>query len=371
VARQRGRYYIYNVDAAQASVQISKPGFNSEPAEQKVVVQKGAMSRLAFKLTPVPTTATLRLLGALPGTQVRIDGTAQELLADGSLSTTVSEGDHTVGLTREGYKPKSLRIAARAGQTVTLGASELAVDSPNTGKLVLTARSPANARVALQRGELEIPIGGRETEVPEGDYTLVATAPGFRDLSRPVHISGPLVASADIVLVAIPQIVRMEGWDDPQGWSLENGWYQRKGGSFVLFKPSARRGTYEFTARHKSRQLPFFGGGQIRWVLNYKDQQNYDLYEIDGDKLAWKRIIDGKPGIQKQARHGVKIKDETYRLILEVGQAPFTGRLYDGQTWKTLPQLEVGALNTDGRFGFYLPNSDEMWLTDFAFKPRE
>ena len=372
VTRQRGRYYIYNVDAASASVQISKPGFDSDPAEQKVVVRKGATARLAFKLTPAPTTATLHLLGALPGTHVSIDGTPHELLADGSLSTTVSEGDHTIGLTREGYQMKSLRISARAGQTVTLGAPELAVDSPNTGKLTITARSPANARVVLQRGESEIPIGGREAEVPEGDYTLLATAPGFRDLSQPVHISEPLPASAAVVLVAIPQIVRMEGWDDPQGWRLENGWYQRKGGSFVLFKPSARNGTYEFTARHKSRQLPFFGGGQIRWVLNYnKEPQDYDLYEIDGDKLSWKRIIDGKQGAQRQARHGVKIKDETYRLILEVGSGQFTGKLYDGQTWKTLPQLEVGALNTDGRFGFYLPNNDEMWLTDFVFKPKE
>ena len=118
--------------------------------------------------------------------------------------------------------------------------------------------------------------------------------------------------------------------------------------------------------------MPIFRGGQIRWVVNYVDARNYDLYELDGQKLSWKRFVDGKPGPDKQAPHGVKIQDDTYRMIVEVGSGQLNGKIFDGKTWKALPPLDASnTISKEGRFGFFLPNNEEMWLTDFEFKPNE
>jgi hypothetical protein len=200
----------------------------------------------------------------------------------------------------------------------------------------------------------------------------VATAAGYRELSSPLRITEGNPISLDVELAAIPQVVRMEGWNEPKGWALQNGWYHRKGGEFVLFKGSSSRGAIQFTARHRGRQLPMFRGGQLRWVVNYQDARNYELYEMDGQKVVWKRFQDGRPGPAKQAPHGVKIQGETYRLIVEVGPGQPVTKIFDGKVWQPLPPLAGNATNSvEGQFGFYLPENEEMWLTDFVFRPLE
>jgi hypothetical protein len=93
---------------------------------------------------------------------------------------------------------------------------------------------------------------------------------------------------------------------------------------------------------------------------------------LDGERLSWKRFQDGKAVAQRQAPHGVRIQNETYRLALEAGSAPFAGKIFDGAAWKALPTLNANTSRpADSRFGFYLPNNEEMWLADFVFKPIE
>jgi hypothetical protein len=292
---------------------------------------------------------------------------------DGSISATVEPGGHEIELTRPGFKPRILRFSAKAGQSIAFGGNDVVVDDLPTGRMTITSRTPANATIVLRRsGGTETAVQGRVADLPEGDYTLIASAAGYRDKSMPVRITEGTPASIDINLVAIPQIVRMEGWDDPMGWNPEGDWYHRKGGSFVLFRGSSSRGTIQFTARHRGRQLGFFGGGRIRWVVNYVDAQNYDLFELDGKNISWKRFRDGRASAGKQAPHGVKIQEETYRLTLEVGASRFVGMIFDGKGWKPLPELDDDSPDSSqGRFGFFLPNNEEMWLADFAFNPTE
>jgi hypothetical protein len=367
-ALQRGRYLIYNLDAKETTVEISKAGFDVEPPSQAITIRKGLITPATFKLTPTPTTATLLIHGALPGTRLSLNGTAHELQPNGGLELTIPPGTHRIEFTRPGFKPKSRQFSAQAGQTITLAGNDVLVNEGTTGRLTITSRVPPNSRVMLRQGGLEVPITGREAEVPEGDYTLIASAEGFRDFSRAVRIANGSPAVMDIQLARIPQVVRMEGWDNPGGWKLENGWYNRKGGNFALFKPSSPAGTVQFTARHRGRQFPAFRGGRIRWVINYADASNYELYELDGQRLYWRRFAGGQPGAEKQAPHGVRIQNDTYRLVLDIGTGQGPGKIFDGTTWKPLPAL---AEPGEGRFGFYLPNEEEMWLIDFSFNPTE
>jgi hypothetical protein len=315
--------------------------------------------------------ATLRVFGALPGTRVGLNGTVHELEPDGSVTMTVAPGDYRIELTRPGFKTKSLRFSAKAGQSIAFGGDDVRVSDPVAGRITIASRSPADATVVLRRAATETLLQGRAAEVPEGDYTLIASAPGYRDKSVPVRIAEGSPVALDVELVAIPQIVRMEGWDNPAAWKPEGDWYYRKGGGAVLFNGSSDRGTIHFTARHKGKQLALFGGGRIRWVANYVSPQNYDLYELDGKNLSWRRFKNGSAGPEKQAPHGVKINSETYRLTLEVGAGRFAGMLFDGTGWKPLPALHEDNPASEGRFGFFLPNNEEMWLSDFVFKPVE
>ena len=372
LTQQRGRYYIRNIDAQPVTIQVVKDGFRSDPPEQEVTVRKGETTKLSFHLTPIPTTGNLRLVGLLPDTRVSLDGAPYEFGPGGSLVATLHEGEHRIELTRPGFQPKSLRVTLQAGKTVTLSGSDVSVDNQVTGKLVLTSRSPASAKVALQGHGSEIPVPGPETEAPEGDYTLVASAPGYRELSKPVRIAEGIPVSLEIRLPLIPQPVHMEAWDEPSGWKLENGWYTRKGGMFLLYRPSAKTGAFQFMARHKGKQLALFGGGNIQWVVRYVDARNYDLYQIDKERLSWRRVVNGKPGPEKKALHRVAIKEETYRLELEISPGEFSGKIYDGQSWKALPRLDDEVPHPlDSRFGLFLPGNEEMWVNGVEFKPRE
>ena len=371
ITKQKGHYYLYNLEAAPTSIQIAKNGFQSDPSEQKVAVRKGETVSVPFKLTPISivTTGTLHILGVLPGTRVTMDGTAYDLQADGSLTATLKEGEHIIDFKRPGYKPKSVKLPMKAGQTTNLSGREVMVDEVVTGKLVVASRNPANAKLVLRRRDgTEIPITD-QAEEPEGDYTLIATAPGFKDQTLPVHIAEGTPASVDVRLVHILVKMHMEGWENPGAWKQQEGWYSRKGGNFALFNASSIAGTYQFTARPGNQ---FLRGGHVQWVVNYVDNKNYELYQMDKDKVTWKRFVNGKPGPEKREAHRINIKDETYRFLLEASSGQVVQKVFDGQTWQPLPQLSEGGANpSGGKFGFYLPGNDEIRISDFEFTPKE
>jgi hypothetical protein len=47
-----------------------------------------------------------------------------------------------------------------------------------------------------------------------------------------------------------------------------------------------------------------------------------------------------------------------------------TGKIFDGQTWMPLPRLGTLAPR-EGRFGFFLPGNEEVWISGFEFRPKE
>ena len=70
--------------------------------------------------------AILRIRGALPGTQVAVDGKpVGQIQKDERLSVDVSTGQHTIELSKQGYAPKRIARNFEAGQTVGLEAAEV------------------------------------------------------------------------------------------------------------------------------------------------------------------------------------------------------------------------------------------------------
>jgi serine/threonine protein kinase len=104
-------------------VRVEKPGF-SNPPTQRVEIRKGSVERLTFKLTPL--TPVLAVRGALPGTQVSVDGRLLGATdADGNFSAAVPAGDHSIELSKERHRAKRTQVRFESGRTVQLGGAEV------------------------------------------------------------------------------------------------------------------------------------------------------------------------------------------------------------------------------------------------------
>ena len=67
--------------------------------------------------------------GALTGAAVSIDGTSHGTIAhDGSFSTQLEPGRHTIALSRDTFRPRKLEREFSAGQTVRLGIEDVALE---------------------------------------------------------------------------------------------------------------------------------------------------------------------------------------------------------------------------------------------------
>src|SRR5581483_808464 len=317
---------------------------------------------------PIPTSGTVQVKGLAAGSQLLIDGQMQTLQPDGSVQATLSEGQHTVELQRPGYRPKTLRRLVASGQTIELTAADFALEKlPTSGTIVLTV-VPRDARVTYRQGSgQEVAAPSAKFELPEGTYTFKATAPNYQERTETVELVAGETATVamhlpPVSVVAVKPADPMEGWVDPKGWNPDAGWYKRKGGGFVLYKTKC---LFQFTARRADRR--FFGSRRLQWVVNYVDQKNYILFQIDKEKVSWRTFSDGKPGPEtKVPHHGVVVND-AYQLQIDMRSGRVETAVYNGKDWQRvdggIPSLP------NGRFGFFVPGNDEVWINEFRFSP--
>jgi hypothetical protein len=166
-----------------------------------------------------------------------------------------------------------------------------------------------------------------------------------------------------------PKIAGMADFDDPGAWSKQGDLWTHKGGGFIPFKPRPN-GVITFTVQ-LLRGGNLFRGGRIRWVLQYVDSKNYDLFELDRKNLWSKVIIDGKTFERGKYEHNLSDKDKFYTLQIESAPERLTHRVMNGGEWKPLDTwAETGRDFTQGKFAFLVQGSDEIGITDFQFKPR-
>lgn len=358
-------------------VRVAKEGFQEAP-EQVVQIRKGEESRLEFKLRPLPAVAALSIRGATPGAQVLLDqnpiGTVE---TDGSFSfSNVSPGEHTIELRKDKFKPRQVRRAFAAGQTVQLAESEVALRG-TVGTLRVTF-SPAGARVILTRAGEAQPrvLGGASLELEEGSYTLVAQAPGYQDHTEQVKIVAGQTASLTVNLSREPQRVApvavrgMEGFEEPKAWTQEGNWYLRRGGGFVLYRAAPAGGTFAFNVMLAA------GGGILRgkrleWVVGFRDEKNYLLFQLDRDSFRRIQVVNGRR-TESRKPHGLPMKDYLVATLrIDVTATEVIHRVRKGEQWAVLDSFTVpGQSPAAGQFGLLIQGKDEVRLSDFSFYPK-
>ncbi|MGH9529380.1 MAG: protein kinase domain-containing protein [Terriglobales bacterium] len=351
-----GQLTIPNLDPKEYAVRVSKNGFNELP-EQKIRIRKGEQGKLIFNLQPLPHLATLSIQGAPPGAAVLIDqtqiGTVQP---DGTLnSSTINPGDHIIELRKDRFKPRQIKRHFVAGSTVSLAAADVALESaPAQLKITYT---PADAVVTLLKpGEAPTRVtSGNALSLLPGSYTITArTSDG---LFRTTIVEVAAGQSKNVNLALAPS--GMTQWDQPGSWVQENGAFVHKGGDFVMYNVVPTSGTFVFSAM-------LLKGHRLQWALNYTDPQNYDLFQID-DKYFYRTIMRNgqKTNEMKIPHKGEKKSYRTLQIHVEPNQ--ITHQIKQGDAWVTLDKwADPGNNLTRGKFGFYIPGSDQVALSNFS-----
>jgi eukaryotic-like serine/threonine-protein kinase len=353
---QGGQLRIPNLELKDYVVRVSKTGFQDLP-EQKIGIRKGEQAKLIFNLQPIPHLASLTIQGGVPGATVLIDqtpvGTVQP---DGTLTVaTVNPGDHTVELRKDRFKAKQIKKHFVVGTAVSLVAADATLEAA-PGELRITF-TPADAQVTLNKaGEAPMKVSsGGTLSLAAGSYTLAAKTADNFTRSSTVEISAGQSRSLDLSLAPSG----MSKWDDPAGWKQEKGAFVHKGGDFVMYSISPTSGTFVFSAMLTK-------GHRLQWMLNCTNVNNYVLFQMDDNNFYRTVVRDGQKGDETKIPH--KGDKKSFRTLqIRVGPNEIVHQIRQGDSWVVLDRwTQPGSNLSLGKFGFYIPGSDQVALSSFG-----
>ncbi|MGA8152315.1 MAG: protein kinase [Terriglobales bacterium] len=354
-----GQLLITNLKPRDYRVRVAKKGFQNAP-EQRVSVHKGEQARLSFTLQAVPHVASLVIQNGTPGMAVLLDNTAIGTVGpDGTFGfNTVSPGDHTLELHKDGFKPKSLKEHFADGGTITLNSTDATLEA--SGAQLKIVFSPSDSNVVLARAK-ESPIkvtSGTPMSLAPGSYELTVHNGSF---SRSVSIDVTAGQSRTIGPLSLAP-GGMQDFEDAAGWKANNEWFVHKGGKFVLFKTVPTSGTFIFSALLDK-------GHRLQWIFHYTDEKNYELFQMDENNFYRSLVHDG------DTTEAVKVPFKTEKKKPRTFQVIVTGnrivhQIQQGSAWVTLDSWnQPGETLSNGNFGFFLPGNDEIELSNFGFYP--
>ncbi|HEY1676698.1 MAG TPA: hypothetical protein VGG04_03255 [Candidatus Sulfotelmatobacter sp.] len=350
-----GQLRLSNLEARDYIVQVSKSGFQDAP-QQQVRIRNGEQARMVFNLQPQLRPASLSIQGGVPGTSVWVDQSViGAIQADGTLTVSnVNPGDHTIELRRERFKPRVIRKHFVAGAAVALAAADAALEAA-PAELTITF-TPPDAKVAIAKGDsLTFVSSGVPLNLPAGTYTLTARTADRFTRSATLEVAAGQSRALDLPLAPNG----MSKWDDPGGWKQEKDSFVRRGGDFVLYSVTPAAGTFVFSAMPAK-------GHVLQWVLNYSDPKNYVLCRMDENNFYRTVIRNG------EKRDEIIVPDKgdkkNFRAFhIRVSASEIVHQVKHGESWTVLDRwTQPGTNLSSGKFGFYIPGSDEVALSGFA-----
>ena len=161
----------------------------------------------------------------------------------------------------------------------------------------------------------------------------------------------------------------MDDWEDPAAWKLTDGVWLHQGKGFVPYKLPPN-GVFTFTVQ-LVKGGSIFRGGKIRWCLNYIDNKNYALFEMD-NKNFWARVVtNGKTTERTHAQLKDLEKQKSFTIQIDVTPEHMVHKMFSGGDWMNLDSwAETGRNFSEGKFGFLVQGNEEIGLTDFKFQPK-
>ena len=365
---RRGRALIY-LYPNQYTVRVEKQGFRVAP-EQTVQIRKGEQSRLDFKLTPLPTTATLKIPNGIPGATVLIDGNEiGVILPDGRFSASnIEPGRHRVTIRKDLHQARESSRQFEANGTVEVnGLLEGAL-----GTLRVKVSPPeVKARLSLRReGEgNDRAIIDSSLQLEAGTYTVTAVAEGFEEYGATIRLQASESKTVRLELRPLDSqratrpALRLDGWAEAGGWRREGDLLTRSGGGIILAPADGGPGVYEFSALLRR-------GRRLEWVANHVDQNNYALFQIGKNYFHRIEVVDGHRSKPFKIPHSLSW-NSFITVRIEVAPDVLVHRLLQNSEWSVIDRwVHTGAEFTAGKFGFHIPRRDQIALRRFTFVRR-
>ena len=364
---RRGRMLIY-LYPSKYTVRVEKDGFLAPP-EQIAEIRKGGQVRLNFALG---RTASLVVQDGLEGTEVLLDGERLgRISADGVFAAAELEpGRRTVLLRNDGYQPKSIERDYSPGATVRIDGAL----SETLGTLRLdVSPGEADVKMTLRReGETDVrTFSEKSLELPPGTYTVTASLPGFSGYAATARVDAGRTKTVKLILqpketqqLPKPSLV-LEDWEKSGGWVREGDLLVRRGGKFALAPAEPGAGTYTFVAILKK-------GRRLEWVLNYRDESNYLLFQLGKNYFHRIQVAQGDKTKPMRFRHPLN-RSEFLTVRIKVTSDTVVQQAKQNGEWVLLDEWKhTEAGFAGGRFGFHVPSRDQIGLSfiDFVPKPR-
>jgi len=263
--------------------------------------------------------------GGTAGAEVVIDGkTAGVIGNDGGFTDgTVPPGDHAIELRREKFITRRLQRSFTAGQPVNLSGADVVLAAERVAPPVVEAKK---------------------------------APPPPPPPPKPVVVAPPV------------KIGTMADFEDPSQWKQEGDVWSHRGAAFLPFKP-APLGVFQFTAT-LVKGGGLFRGGRIRWALNYVDNKNYALFELESKSFWAKEVVKGKTSDRAKTQLSLeKVKMFTVQVDVTPQRVVHT-ILIDGKWFSMDSWTDTERNFTEGKFGFLVQGNDEIAISDFKFTPK-
>ncbi|HEY2363236.1 MAG TPA: PEGA domain-containing protein, partial [Candidatus Angelobacter sp.] len=371
-----GQLRIPNLPTTSHTVSVAKDGFKSMEA-QKIDVLKGQEKQVTFVFEPLTKPSSLSLEHMPAGAQVTIDGTQIGTIApNGTLTdANISPGEHTLVFTQPGYPVLAIKKTFLANEPIRLSSSDI---NWKRSQATLDVNVAANTAVTVTRGNQNFghSTGPYKFPLEEGAYTITTRTANGQENSQNISLSAGESRPLDM-RTQTPAGDTMDLWSSK--WTQQDQWYTHRGGGYVLYTGQRGAGNITFTVKMRKRNI-FGSAPHIKWVVNFVDDRNYLLFELDNKSFYQTEVVNGNKQETKKTPYNLG-NAEFIHLNIAVSANGLQQRCTTANnTWQTLTDWGAGTTTPSlsqnknrnfavGSFGFYLPGNDEIEISNFSYKP--
>jgi serine/threonine-protein kinase len=310
---------------------LAADGFESQSwtmtTPRRGVVNKSVKLR-AKAIAPVM--AGLIITGGTPGAEVALDGRkVGELDSSGNLSlpNVAPLGKHTVGMTKPGFEARDFEVTispSAPGRPLADAEISKAVLSSSMATLAFET-AVKNVAVKYRRtGDVQFKDANPsdKTQLPPGQYEIVAEAAGYQRFTTTVNLGKEDVA-VPLNLAAVPDYE----FEDAKQVAHEGGWLKSKTpGKFINLKTGLLRENLVFSKPGKT----LFWDKKVEWMIEDPAHHSKVQYSLEGQsgKLIRKLVVGQDSSNQKEAKveaQSVAQKDTfSIHIRVEAGQVRVT-----------------------------------------------
>jgi hypothetical protein len=324
----------------------------------------------------LPPKATLAVHRGVAGSEVFLDGNRVGVVRpDGNFSMEgVDPGKHSVSVQHDRYKPLQSDQVFAAGKSIELdGTLQSAF---GTLKIEMNPQvADLHLKIRRQNDNQERDVKETTLSLPEGIYTVFASAPRYQDTTATVRVTPdntsvatllmkvvPVVPAVIVAPPAAPSGFTLNDWFKTGEWTRDGQTLRRQGGNFVLVPLNLTAATIRFTGM-------VLRGRRLEWVAGYRDEKNYYLFQMDDTNFNRTEIADGKRSKTAKVAHQAH-RDAYSTFTIEITPRGISHTISHDQSSLALETWEPANGFPPGKFGFNISGRDEIGLTEFRLTPK-